>query len=84
MKTNTTNWDYRPYNGHPNWQLWNVSLWISGDEHFYYYVMGLLEEHGFEEALDILSEQLQGQATPDGAQYSRYAIRYALCRLIEP
>lgn len=39
MKTKTTNWDYRPYNGHPNWQLWNVSLWISGDEKSYFHIV---------------------------------------------
>jgi len=82
MKTKTTNWDYRPYNGHPNWQVWNVSLWLSADEQFYYYIMSLIDQYGLTRATEILSEDLRGQSTPDGAPYSKAAVRYALHALV--
>ena len=83
MKPKTTNWDYRPYNGHPNWQLWNVSLWISGDEQFYHYVISLIERYGVKRATEIISKELRGQSTPDGARYNKAAIGYALSSLLD-
>lgn len=82
MKTKTTNWDYRPYNGHPNWQLWNVSLWISGDEHLYFHAVNLIEKFGIDRATEIINEELRGQTTPDGAKYTKAAIGYALSSLV--
>lgn len=81
MKTKTTNWDYRPYNGHPNWQLWNVSLWTSGDEKSYFHIVSLIEKYGVKQATRLLSEALRGQSTPDGAKYTKAAIGYALSSL---
>lgn len=83
MKTKTSNWDYRPYNGHPNWQLWNVTLWISGDEQFYFYVISLIEQHGVKRATELLSEELRGQSTPDGARYTKASVGYALSSLVD-
>jgi hypothetical protein len=83
MTTKTSNWDYRPYNGYPNWQVWNVSVWLSADEHFYHYIMSLIENHGLTIATEILSEELRGQSTPDGAPYSKAAIKYGLHALVD-
>jgi len=83
MKTSKTNPDYRPYNGHANWQLWNVSVWMSADEEFYYYVVSLIERYGTKIAADLLGDQLCGHSTPDGARYSKAAVRYAVSTLIE-
>ena len=83
MKTKTTNWDYRPYNGYPSWQVWNVSVWLSADEHFYYRIMSLIEHRGLEAAANILSEELRGQSTPDGAPSSKAAVKYGLYALVD-
>lgn len=78
MKNTTNELEYRPYNGHPNWQLWNVTMWLSNDYELYKHVVSLIDQHGVEAAADCLWRELKGQSTPDGAAYSRGAIRYAL------
>lgn len=78
MKTSRTNPDYRPYNGHPNWQLWNVSMWIVNDYGLYKHAVELLSNYSLKGAADELYYLLKGQSTPDGATYSKVAVRYAL------
>lgn len=62
------------YNGHKNWDYWNVSLWISNDEVLYNMARGYLLVCGNRRAaaramLDTLSENGHSK-TPDGARYN--------------
>ncbi len=73
------------YNGHKNWNHWNVSLWINNDKELY----TLAREHlrrwatrkqAAQAMLDDL--QLTGTAkTPDGAPYSMTTIRAAMVEM---
>jgi hypothetical protein len=67
------------YNGHKNWNHWNISLWLMNDEGLCRRVDEALE---FQPTLDAaartLAAQLKGQSTPDGAPYSFASIRAAI------
>jgi hypothetical protein len=75
--------DMSTYNGHKNWNHWNVSLWLMNDE-------GLCrrvdEARSSQPTLDAaardLAAQLTGQSTPDGAPYTLAAIRAAIRGMI--
>lgn len=76
------------YNGHRSWNAWNVSLWISGDEHLYKTAWSILcdtAEHGgtIGKAVNtfIRYSCILGDKTPDGAVYNRLSIRLALINL---
>lgn len=66
------------YNGHRSWNAWNVSLWINNDEGLYRRAYDLAQEHGVGKAARILTQELEGQKTPDGATYNATCIREAL------
>ena len=66
------------YNGHPNWNLRNVSLWISDDESMYFHCMDLIEKLGVNRAVDALHAQIGDGKTPDGARYTKTALRHTL------
>lgn len=78
MKDTKPQFEYRPYNGHPSWQLWNVSMWLSNDYDVYKHIINLIDQYGLDQATKRLCDELKGQSTPDGAPYSKGAIRYAL------
>lgn len=67
------------YNGHKNWNHWNVSLWINNDEGLY----SLAEESlrgakTKDQAALVMLEALRDgglEKTPDGAPYSLSSIR---------
>ena len=70
------------YNGHKNWNHWNVSLWIGNDEGLY----TLAREHvrrsknkdiAARRILDALTECGQTK-TPDGAPYTYSTVRAAI------
>ena len=67
------------FNGHKNWNHWNVSLWINNDEGLYREAM-----HHFrttktlDEAARRLAGDLAGQQTPDGAPFTYTTIRAAM------
>lgn len=73
------------FNGHKNWNHWNVSLWINNDEGLYRHALDSIEladnrEHAARLMFDYLTnpEFLGMTHTPDGAPYSVSAIRAAM------
>lgn len=70
------------YNGHKNWNHWNVSLWINNDEGLYNMARQLCrgrrtKQRAAEYMLADLRELGQIK-TPDGAPYSVSSIRAAM------
>ena len=53
-------------------------MWISNDYGLYKLAVELISKNGLKGAAAELYELLKDQSTPDGAAYSRIAIRYAL------
>lgn len=73
------------YQGHKNWNHWNVSLWIGNDEGLYQMAKDYIRRcRTRDEAalafLDALHE-LKITHTPDGAPYTKTSIRAALVDL---
>lgn len=70
------------YNGHKNWNHWNVSLWLNNDEHLYRTMVNMVRRHdnrdSAAESLRVRLLDLGQTHTPDGAPYSRSAIRAAM------
>ena len=68
------------YNGHKNWNHWNVSLWINNDEGLYNLVQSYLRSTWTKDkaAQYVFDEYFKGKETPDGAPYSVSAIRAAM------
>jgi hypothetical protein len=70
------------YNGHKNWNHWNVSLWINNDETLYFEVKQYIEEErSKDKAAALFLDWLHGlgiDKTPDGAPYSLSSIRAAI------
>lgn len=69
------------YNGHKNWNQWNVSLWINNEESLYRmakdYVRAVGKKHAPRWIMDEL--YLAGVThTPDGAKYNITSVRNAL------
>ena len=66
------------FNGHKNWNHWNVSLWINNDKALYLmardYVKINTRQNAAERMLDTLHD-LGIYKTPDGAPYSVSSIR---------
>ena len=77
----SNNWKKGPYDGHPSWKHWNVSLWIAGDEELYRTAVDLIETHGLDNAAIMLTLILPPK-TPDGATYAYEVIRYAIEDLV--
>ncbi len=78
------------YNGHKNWDYWNVALWIGNDEGLYNLAKECKREGArsrFSErrpAEELFIEQLHAieiTHTPDGAKYTKSNIRAALREL---
>jgi hypothetical protein len=66
------------YNGFTSWNAWNVSLWINNDESLYRFAYDLVKQYGIGKAAKMLSDELHGQKTPDGAKYNATGVRQAL------
>jgi hypothetical protein len=69
------------YNGHKNWNQWNVSLWINNDEGLYRMAQEYVRMFGKRLAAHGILGELQAEGnthTPDGAPYSVTAITNAL------
>lgn len=75
------------YNGHKNWQQWNVSLWINNDYGLYMIACDLVRSSRTKADAACRMKQLLKQAgitkTPDGAKYTSTSIRAAMVG-IEP
>lgn len=75
------------YNGHKNWNHWNVSLWLNNDETLYRSMLSWLKVAGgnkdraaraFYHALTHADFGTPTLKTPDGAPYSFSSIRAAM------
>ena len=67
------------YNGHKNYNAWNISLWINNDEPLYRWAQQLIRHYGNKDsAASVMADTLEGQKTPDGVPYTRTNIRAAL------
>ena len=73
------------YQGHKNWNHWNVSLWIGNDEGLYQMVKGYIRRcKTLDEAAIAILEALHDMGvtkTPDGAKYTKTSIRAAIIDL---
>lgn len=66
------------YNGHKNYNAWNVSLWLSNDEGLYRLACECIRRtKNRSEAVDKLMDCLPIQ-TPDGVKYTKTNVRLAL------
>ena len=70
------------YNGHKNWNHWNVSLWINNDEGLYRLARECVSRaDNRAQAAQVMFDYLDEcniMKTPDGAPYSITAIRAAM------
>lgn len=66
------------FNGHKNWNHWNVSLWINNDEGLYRTARELIRTYGDKDIAAALMVRQLPKKTPDGAPYTRTSIRAAM------
>ena len=73
------------FNGHKNWNHWNVSLWLNNDQVLYHLMVKSINYSvDRADAISGLLERLSNVGithTPDGAPYSKSAIRSAMVDL---
>ena len=72
------------YNGHKNWNHWNVSLWINNDEGLYSMACDYKRDTNSEFAARNMLEGLREMGifkTHDGAPYSVSSIRAVMVNL---
>lgn len=70
------------YNGHKDWNHWNISLWVNNDAGLYALAKRLIRQSiNRDRAAMLMYEHLYAInviQTPDGATYSKTAIRAAM------
>jgi len=71
------------YNGHKNWNHWNVSLWINNDEGLYRLALDCIKQAKRDGATRLGAAMMflslrPSDKTPDGAPYSVSSIRAAM------
>lgn len=69
------------FNGHRNWNHWNVSLWINNDEPTYRRAVHLCRVVPRNDAAKQLLAELPAK-TPDGAPYTFTSVRAALVGIL--
>jgi len=74
------------YNGHKNWNHWNVSLWINNDEGLYNLARECVRKsRSRTEAAGAMLGLLRDDGTnktPDGAPYSLSTVRAAMSGMV--
>ena len=70
-----------PYNGHKNWNQWNVALWIGNDEPLYREAVRLYRKFPTVDRAARCFQRQVPERTPDGARYSLAAIKAAMIGL---
>jgi hypothetical protein len=72
----------KTYNGHRNWNHWNVSLWINNDEELFRAARAAISRHrGKQDAKGAAAYSLLAmlpEKTPDGAPYTVTSVRAAM------
>jgi len=75
----------KSYNGHKNYNFWNVSLWINNDEGLYHEALNNIQcSDNREDAVSNMLHSLHEMGithTPDGVKYTKSAIRAAMVGL---
>lgn len=70
------------YQGHKNWNHWNVALWINNDRDLYEMAKDhIKKERNLDLAAQSIFDDLKAGGTthtPDGAPYSKSTIREAI------
>ena len=69
------------YNGHKNWNQWNVALWIGNDEPLYREAVRLYRKFPTVDRAARFFVANHPERTPDGARYSVAAVREAMIGL---
>ena len=61
----------KPFNGHPSWAAWNISLWINNDEGLYRFLQDEYHNAGNKrDAAQAFLDLVPDTHTPDGARYT--------------
>jgi len=68
----------KPFNGHKNWNHWNVSLWINNDEGLYRLARQCIYQKASRRQAAELFLSNVGPQTPDGAPYTLSSVRAAM------
>lgn len=72
------------YNGHKNWNHWNVALWIGNDEGLYRLALDCIDTARNRGGKSLATRMFLAEVpakTPDGAPYTFASVRAALIGL---
>jgi len=73
------------YNGHKNYNAWNVNLWLNNDEGMYRMMVQLCRRYNRPEAAKAMMNYLEDCGivkTPDGVKYSVSNIQLAMREIV--
>jgi hypothetical protein len=66
------------YNGHKNYNYWNVALWLANDYDTYHMTLDALRANRTRDAAARALVKILPATTPDGAPFSFNAVRAAI------